>query len=174
MLVEDESSRLGVTDGNDAEEVPDLALEATGRERDPRQGRHRRLGGIDDEVQLDPGVGRTAREEVDDAQPPSVVVPGDEGEPHPLLQEDGSGVHQVCRLDDAGTAMPADRLEAHGRSSGTGHSATVRAAASRRPDRGQANTPMKPQTARPPIIGAATQCGGPTSASGASGGPRSM
>ena len=125
-------------------------------------------------MQLDPGVGGTAREEVDDAQPVSVVVAGDEGEPHPLRQEGGSGLHQVSRLDDAGTTMPADRLECHGGSSGTGHSATVRAAASRRPDSGQANTPMKPHTASPPISGAATQRGGSTAGAGLSGGPRSM
>lgn len=125
-------------------------------------------------MQLDPGVGRAGCEEIDDSQHVTVVVAGHEREPHPLRQEGRGRIHQVGCLHHAGMTMPTDRLERRREDRGTGHEATARAAASRRPESGQANTPMKPQTAKPPISGVATQRGGGAGRCDELGGPRSM
>ena len=112
--MEDQAPRLGMTHRHDAEEVLELAFEATGRERDAGEGRHAGVGTIDGELEFDPGVGRAGCEEVHDPQLVPVVVARDEGEPHALRQKGRGRLYQLGCLHHAGTTMPTDRLEPHG------------------------------------------------------------
>jgi hypothetical protein len=59
-------------------------------------------------VQLDPIIGWSGGEEVDDAHRCAIVVPRDEGEPHSLAEEGRGHLDQIRCLHDGREPMEAD------------------------------------------------------------------
>ncbi len=87
VLVQDQAARLGVSHGDDAEEVGELALEAARRKRERRQGRHSGRCPIERHVELHAAVRWPGDEEIDGAQLSAVVVTRDQGETHAVGEQ---------------------------------------------------------------------------------------
>jgi hypothetical protein len=73
MLMQHQSSRVRVPDWLDPEQIPHLALEATGGKRQVGQRRDLRMFSSYLYVQLHPAIRRSARKEIDDPQRHSIV-----------------------------------------------------------------------------------------------------
>ncbi len=87
VLVAHQGAEEGMADRLDAEQVGQLALEASGGEGEGGEGRERRAGGVEADLQLDPAVGRPGAKDVHHPQGPSVVVTGDQGQAEPRPEQ---------------------------------------------------------------------------------------